>query len=127
MSTRTAGAAAATAAVALGFGFALGGTVGRLGLLAALFGIGGVPARALELEPGRGDALLERRLTAGRAVHQRRVAEFLHHLELMAATFTAVLIDRHRYLQFFRKPLRGIENIRPQVMGAVGSPDKHGL
>src|SRR5574343_111970 len=57
--------------------------------------IGGVPARALELEAGSGQLLGKRGLAAGRAVGQRGVGDFLQNVLGMATGLTLVGVNGH--------------------------------
>ena len=60
-----------------------------------------VPAAPLQPETGCGHELLQRRLTAGRAVDERIVAHLLQRIEFVAAGLAAVLVNRHG--SFLRK------------------------
>src|SRR5512143_3934485 len=84
--------------VALRFGLAVGafGVAGRFrGRGLAALEVGRVPAAALQLEAGRGDALDEPVGLARRAGGERRVADLLQRLELVAAGRAPVFVDRH--------------------------------
>ncbi len=62
---------------------------------AAALEVGGVPARALELETRRGDLLVQRGLAAMRTDGQRGIGHFLQRVQGVAAGITFVSIDRH--------------------------------
>src|SRR6185369_2425235 len=57
--------------------------------------VGHVPARALELEAGRGDLLAKRAGAAGGADFELRVGELLQHVLRVTAGFAAIGVDRH--------------------------------
>src|SRR3990167_8319968 len=108
--------AAATAAAATAAGLLFRGGVRWFGffLLAAALEVGGVPAAALEMEPGRGNQLLERGLAAGGTVPEYRIAHLLDGFQSVATGPTFILINRHT---------ESPEKTRPQDYGG-GEPDK---
>src|SRR5262245_2514424 len=80
----------------LGFGLGVGlGVFLVFGLLRAALEVGGVPAATLQLEPGRAQHFLERRLAAGRALGERWLTYFLQRFVLLATGAAAIFIDRH--------------------------------
>src|SRR5213078_301905 len=79
----------------LGLGFGLGLGL-RFGLLFGRFlEVRGVPAGAFQLEAGRAEQLLKRRLAAGRALGKRGFGGLLQKLLLVPTLRTAVFVDRH--------------------------------
>src|SRR5205814_10113250 len=85
----------------LGFGLRFGFRLGlgfdlRFGLLFGRFlEVRGVPAGAFQLEAGRAEQLLKRRLAAGRALGKRGFGGLLQKLLLVPTLRTAVFVDRH--------------------------------
>src|SRR6185312_16470501 len=67
-----------------------------LALLVA-FEIGLVPAAALQPKDRRGHQLLHGPLAAGRTLHQRRIADLLHHLGVELAALALVFVERHGF------------------------------
>src|SRR5689334_960994 len=84
--------------VRLAVGLRLGGLLGLFGfvglLLRSALEVGGVPARALELEAGGAQLLAVARLAAGGAHGKRRLGHLLQVLVLVAAGLATVLVDR---------------------------------
>src|SRR5947207_8734921 len=85
----------------LGFGLRFGFRLGlgfdlRFGLLFVRFlEVRGVQLGAFQLEAGRAEQLLKRRLAAGRAPSERRLGGLLQALFLLPTLRTAVFVDRH--------------------------------
>src|SRR3970282_499134 len=110
------GAAAGAAATATGLLLGWRGTgFGFLLLLAASLEIRGIPARALELESGRGDQFLEFGLATAGTAGKRRVAHFLNDFEPVATGPAFVFVNRHT------EPPE--KQCAPKIMGAVDTAD----
>src|SRR6267143_1873870 len=79
----------------LGFRFGLGFDL-RCGLLFGRFlEVRGVPAGAFQLEAGRAEQLLKRRVATGRALGKPGLGGLLQELFLVATLLAAVFVDRH--------------------------------
>src|SRR5690606_18986393 len=94
----------------------------RTAACARLLGVvGDVPARALELDGGRGQQLAYLAAT-GRTCLHRRVRELLDHLETVSTGVALVLVQRHGRRSLQPSTIAGGAGERPQASRGPSSP-----